>query len=164
MKRLSNKFMIWVSICPPTAKWEWAAFLLPACNVMKFCFVIRTSRYVRSPRTASQPQNLKPKHLCLLRTSIWVCAQSHSTLCNPLERSLPGSSVQEIFQTRILEWVAISSSRGSSQPKGSVSPALAGGFFTPELPGKPSGFPFMGASSANSLLVCNPSLKEVDLI
>ena len=117
MKRLSNKFMIWVSICPPTAKWEWAAFLLPACTVMKFCFVIRTSRYVHSPRTASQPQNLKPKHLCLLRTSIWVCAQSRSTLCNPMKRSLPGSSVQEVFQTRILAWVAISSSRGSSRPK-----------------------------------------------
>ena len=117
MKTLSNKFMIWVSICPPTAKWEWAAFLLPACTVMKFCFVIRMSRYVPSSRIASHPQNLKPKHLCLLRTFICVCAQVHPTLCNPMDSSLPGSSVQGIFQTRILEWVSISSSRGSSQPK-----------------------------------------------
>ena len=39
------------------------------------------------------------------------------TLCNPMDCSLPGSSVHGIFQARILEWVAISSSRGSSQPR-----------------------------------------------
>ena len=52
-----------------------------------------------------------------------------------------GSSVQGIFQARILEWVAISYSRESSQPgiKSTFpgSPALAGGFFTTEPPGKP---------------------------
>ena len=36
------------------------------------------------------------------------------TLCNPLDCSLPGSSVHGILQARILEWVAISFSRGSS--------------------------------------------------
>ena len=44
-------------------------------------------------------------------------AQSCPTLCNPMECSLPVSSVHGIFQTRILEWVAISFSRGSSQPR-----------------------------------------------
>ena len=44
------------------------------------------------------------------------CAQLCLTLCDPMDCSLPGSSVHEIFQTRILEWVAISSSRGSSRP------------------------------------------------
>ena len=39
------------------------------------------------------------------------------TLCDPLDRSLPGSSVHGIFQARILEQVAISFSRGSSQPR-----------------------------------------------
>ena len=39
------------------------------------------------------------------------------TLCDPLGCSLPGSSVHGIFQARILEWVAISSSRGSSWPR-----------------------------------------------
>ena len=37
-------------------------------------------------------------------------------LCGPMDWSLPGSSVHGIFQARILEWVAISWSRGSSQP------------------------------------------------
>ena len=36
------------------------------------------------------------------------------TFCNPVACSLPGSSIHEIFLARILEWVAISSSRGSS--------------------------------------------------
>ena len=42
-------------------------------------------------------------------------AQSCPTLCDPLDCSLPGSSVHGIFQARILGWVAISFSRGSSQ-------------------------------------------------
>ena len=41
-------------------------------------------------------------------------AQSCPTLCDPLDCSPPGSSVHGILQARILEWVAISFSRGSS--------------------------------------------------
>ena len=44
-------------------------------------------------------------------------AQSCPSLCDPINRSLPGSSVHGTFQARILEWVAISFSRGSSQPR-----------------------------------------------
>ena len=44
-------------------------------------------------------------------------AQSCLTLCNPMDCSLPGSSVHGIFQARILEWIAISFSRGSSRPR-----------------------------------------------
>ena len=40
-----------------------------------------------------------------------VCAQSCLTLCDPMDSSPPGSSVHGISQARILEWVAISSSR-----------------------------------------------------
>ena len=43
--------------------------------------------------------------------------QSYPTLCDPLDCSLPGSSVSGILQARILEWLAIPSSRGSSQPR-----------------------------------------------
>ena len=46
--------------------------------------------------------------------AIGVCDQSCPTLCNPMDNSPPGSSVHGIFQARILKWVAISSSRGSS--------------------------------------------------
>ena len=41
-------------------------------------------------------------------------AQSYPTLCNPMDYRLPGSSLHGILQARILEWVAISFSRGSS--------------------------------------------------
>ena len=43
--------------------------------------------------------------------------QSCPTFCDPMDCSLPGSSVHGIFQERVLEWVAISFSRGSSQPR-----------------------------------------------
>ena len=39
------------------------------------------------------------------------------TLCDPMGCSLPGSSVHGIFQATVLEWIAISFSRGSSQPR-----------------------------------------------
>ena len=44
-------------------------------------------------------------------------AQSCPTLCDPMDYSLPGSSVHGIIQARILEWVAISFSRRSSRPR-----------------------------------------------
>ena len=47
-----------------------------------------------------------------------VCAQSCPILCNPVDCGPPGSSVHGISQARILEWIAISFSRGSSRPKG----------------------------------------------
>ena len=47
-----------------------------------------------------------------------VCAQSCLTLCDLMDcNSLPGSSVHGIFQARIVEWVVISYSRGSSRPR-----------------------------------------------
>ena len=43
--------------------------------------------------------------------------QSCPTLCDPMGRSLPGSSVHGILHARILEWIAMSSSWGSSQTR-----------------------------------------------
>ena len=43
--------------------------------------------------------------------------QSCPTLYDPMDCSLPGSSVHGILQARVLEWVAVSFSRGSSQPR-----------------------------------------------
>ena len=52
-------------------------------------------------------------------TWTWSCsvAQSCPTLCDPMDYSLPGFSVHGILQARVLEWVAISFSRGSSRPR-----------------------------------------------
>ena len=61
--------------------------------------------------------------------------QSFLTLCDPMDGSPPGSFVHGILQARILECVAMPSSRGlpdpGIEPASLVSPALAGGFFTP---------------------------------
>ena len=69
-----------------------------------------------------------------IRTHL-VCVLSGSlcpTLCHPMDWSLLGSSVYKISQPRILEWVAISSSRGFSNPRAEpTSPASADGFSTP---------------------------------
>ena len=62
-------------------------------------------------------------------------AQSCPTLCELMDCSLPGSFVHRILQARILEWVAVPFSRGSSNPGMEPrSPALQ----TDSLPSKPS--------------------------
>ena len=70
-----------------------------------------------------------------------VCTQSCPTVHNPMGCSSSSFSVHGIFQTRILEWVAISYSKGfpsdpGIEPTSLVSLALAGGFFTTVPPGK----------------------------
>ena len=67
-----------------------------------------------------------------------LVAQSCPTLCDPKDSSLSGSSVLGILQARILEWVAIPSSRESSPPRDQTQASrIAGRFFTTEPPGKP---------------------------
>ena len=71
-------------------------------------------------------------NLCLMNFMIWwlnvtnmfeseksesEVTQSCPTLCYTMDCSLPGSSVHGVFQARVLEWVAISFSQGSSQPR-----------------------------------------------
>ena len=65
--------------------------------------------------------------------SISEVTQSCPTLCNPMDCSLPGSSVHGIFQARVLEWGAIAFSRGSSWPR---SAALQADSLPSEPPGK----------------------------
>ena len=60
--------------------------------------------------------------------------QSGLTLCDPVDGSLSGSSVHEIFQARILEWVVIPFSRGSSRPRDQTHVSyITGKFFTRKL-------------------------------
>ena len=66
--------------------------------------------------------------------------QSCLTLCDPMDCSPPSSSVHEILQARILEWVAMPSSRESSdpgiEPVSVMSPALGGRSLPLAPPGK----------------------------
>ena len=79
-------------------------------------------------------------HICMGRLHVNKLACLHAkllqlclTLCDPMNCSLPGSSVHRILLARILDWVVILSSRGSSPPrdqtKVSMSPSLASSFF-----------------------------------
>ena len=64
-------------------------------------------------------------HVCVLVT------QSCPILCDPMDCSPPGFSVQRVFQDRILAWVAIPFSRGSSQPSDWTQVSyIAGRFLT----------------------------------
>ena len=59
-----------------------------------------------------------------------LVTKSCPTPCNSMDCSLPGSFVHGIFQARILEWVAIFFSNGSSQPKDQTQvSSIAGRFF-----------------------------------
>ena len=89
-----------------------------------------------------QPHGLQHTRLSCIYNGILsgsVVAQSCLTLCDPMDCSPSGSSVHGILQARILEWVAISFSRGSFQPRDwtwvSASPALQ----ADSLPAEPSG-------------------------
>ena len=86
-----------------------------------------------------QTQKLWPQkllHACLCSKSLQSCL----TLCNPMDYSLPGSSIHGILQARILGWVPMPFFKGSSPPSDqthiSCSSCIAGGFFTTEPLGK----------------------------
>ena len=72
-----------------------------------------------------------------LHISCYLVAKSCPTLCDPLDYSQPGSSVHGILQARILEWFAISFSRGSSQPRDWTHVSCIGTVFITVPHGKP---------------------------
>ena len=80
-----------------------------SCNRFSFFFPIMTSYY----------KNFFGSHVVEAFTLPYLklLTQSCPTLCYPMDCSPPGSSVHRILQARILEWVAISFSRGSSRPR-----------------------------------------------
>ena len=71
------------------------------------------------------PQGLKTVILIptFIMPAVVLCAQLCPILCNPVVCSLPVSSVHGILQARILDWVAISIYRGSSQPRDRIGDA-----------------------------------------
>ena len=84
--------------------------------------------------------NLEAEMVVAMRASIGVVMHDRSspTLRNSRDCSPPSSFVHGIFQARILEWVTISYSRGSAQPRDQTQVSCAaGGFFTIKPPGKP---------------------------
>ena len=82
-------------------------------NLWKESLIIYMSKYA----------HLSPQKGCMYACSV---AKSYLILCNPMDCNPPVSSVHGIFQARILEWVAIFSSTGSSQPRGRTCVSCTG--------------------------------------
>ena len=99
--------------------------------------ITRRRKFLAQARRNSSAESLR------WRGSWWNVHVSHlcPTLCDPLDCSPPGTSIHEIFQERALEWVSISSSRGSSWPKDQTHVScvsfIADGFSTTEPLGTP---------------------------
>ena len=79
---------------------------------------------------------------CALYMHVCSMAQSCPTLCDPMGCSPPGSSVHGISQARILSGLPFPTPgdlhNPGIKPASLVAPALSGGFFTTEPPGKPT--------------------------
>ena len=85
-------------------------------------------RVVLGPAASTSPGNF----VCMCAKSL----QLSPLLCNTMDHSPPGSSVHGLLQVRILEWVAMPSSRGSSQPRDRTQVSwIVGRFFT--IPSEP---------------------------
>ena len=81
------------------------------------------NHFTKSP---TSPSSLLFFRVCVCAKSLQSCLN----LCNPMDCSPPGSSVHRILQARILEWVAMPSSGGSSQPRDRTQVShIASGYF-----------------------------------
>ena len=155
----------WILHIKFVERWLWAELkvnhktliidLRTSSCVIIHCFPSSKSLmlYFRSsPFCECVDQNVKIQILVILSSSfivgfqisvVHVCAESLRscpTLCEPMDCSLPGSSIHGVSQERIQERFAPSFSRESSQPRDwthtSYGSCIAGRFFTPESPGK----------------------------
>ena len=95
----------------------WKDVWTPICTAAWFIIfiILRYRNNVNAHKWMKTTLSLFP-YMCVC-LCIHVCALPRLTLYDPMDCSPPGSSVHGILQARILEWVAISSSRGSFWPR-----------------------------------------------
>ena len=96
--------------------WSWAHLgSSPSSSPRQLCSL----EHVVEPQYSVNAEGWKPPFfdfpVCMC--VFLLVTQSYVTLCDPMDCILPGSSVHEILQARILEWVVIPFSRGSSWPR-----------------------------------------------
>ena len=91
-----------------------------------------------------------------------LVTQSCLTLCDPTDCSPPGFSVHGILQARILEWIAIPFSRGTSQPRDwTLVSCIAGRFFTVWATGKSSCYIYFTHYHSNSLILSQRLVPKI---
>ena len=93
---------------------SWQGSLIWDCGCLSFLLCCQSGK-----KSATAPSRERTKHPFphVYVLSHFSCVQ----LCNPMDYSLSGSSVHGSLQVRILEWVAMPSSRGSSRPRSPTS-------------------------------------------
>ena len=112
--------------------WAWAVkqnlhFVFPCCSH----FMCQGPRFSQTGPSFRHNCSRSAEHLKFFETCCCSITKSCPTLCDPMDCSLLGSSLQGILQARILEWVAISFSRGSSWPGDQTHVScIVGGCFT----------------------------------
>ena len=128
---------------------------LESCPLRHWLFSILTE-----PATLNKPfksVDAYVDHSCFLQQdSMCLVTQLCPALCDPMDRSPQAPLSMGTLQARILEWVAMPSSRGSSQPRIKPrSPALQADSLPSESPGKPRilegvAYPFRGSSGTRN--------------
>ena len=100
---------------PSPNRCEWKDYLLPhAFSKVSICILSKSKGQCHSTKYSIK-RRFQKDPLDLQVTEIYLLAQPCLSLCDLVDCSPPDSSVHGIFQVRILVWVVISSSRGSSQ-------------------------------------------------
>ena len=89
--------------------------------------IIKWKHYFANKSPSSQGYGFSSSHVWMWEVKWSEVTQSCPTLCDPVDCSLPSSSVHGILQAKILEWVAISFSRGSSRPRDWTRVSCIGG-------------------------------------
>ena len=129
------KWRVRPQIAHPTPLRETIVISIPFSRLLSFVWALPLGFVCNL--TLSLPLFL-PQPLCIFLW--WFSCSVMSYSCNPRDCCLPVSFVHGISQARMLEWVAISFSRGSSQPRERTCiSCLAGRFFIPEPSGKDMG-------------------------
>ena len=125
-----------------THPWEFCTHLWVAFTLVLCCFSLLSFSPKRRPWLGFSLYMAIPPSDSLHTLVIVAYSLSHAQFfCNPMDYSLPGSSVCGISQARILEWVAIAFSRGSSRLRDQTCISyIVGRFLTAEPPGKPLHF------------------------
>ena len=95
----------------------------PKARILRQSWAKGESPVLSCPKRSHTASPLPHSTYLFILTHLWMRAPTQSclTLCNPMDNSLPDSPVHRISQARILDWVVVSSSKGSSWLAPSIS-------------------------------------------
>ena len=126
-KARKSKFWSWLNLGTSLIRWSRLILQRGFSHMLEVVTDLQpfSKGKATSPLTPSQVEPFENDWFAVRSTQLgtWTresgseVAQSCPTLCDPMDSSLPGSSVHGIFQAMVLEWIAISFTRGSSRPR-----------------------------------------------